>query len=200
MLVHSHPSRSALASLPKGQSRHFLTFLFESPPEITSDSERRERKRVAIERHRRSVKLKEEQEREEEERERKVEEEEEEEEEEESRFLCAGKQPSVLLWFQLLCPSVNRVISHGPRCTHDIRFSSTWGPVPLLPSLPLFPCIFLLSCFERERDAAHRAAPFARSSLFHLHGSLLPTRARGMSLEIRVLAILRQRLNALRKY
>lgn len=38
---HSHPSRSALASLPKGQPRHFLTFLFETPSEITSDSERR---------------------------------------------------------------------------------------------------------------------------------------------------------------
>lgn len=117
MLVHSHPSRSALASLPKGQPRHFLTFLFEAPPEITSDSGRGHRDastgQGAVEGER--------------ERERR---EADGRGERESRFLCAGKRPSVLLWFQLLCPSVNRVISHGPRCTHDIRSSSTWGPVP----------------------------------------------------------------------
>lgn len=137
-LVHSHPSSSALASLPKGQPRHFLTFLFEAPPEITSDSARgghressmapRNSSKSEIVRAKRR--------------------------EAESRFLCAGKRPSVLLWFQLLCPSVNRVISHGPRCTHDIRSSSTWG-LSLLRPLFSSPSSFAAAT---KRELARRTA------------------------------------------
>lgn len=74
-----------------------------------------------------------------------------------SRFLCAGKRPSVLLWFQLLSPSVNRVISHGPSVYPRYSFLLYLGPCPSSPP-----------------------APF----LFHLRGSLLPTR-HGMSSTMR---------------
>lgn len=94
-----------------------------------------------------------------------------------SRFLCPGKRPSPLLRFQLLSRSVNRVISHDPRCTHDIRSSSTWGSGPSSP-LP---------------------APLPPRFLFHLHGSLLPTRPSGMALLIPSL-FFRDFFNALRKY
>lgn len=79
-----------------------------------------------------------------------------------SRFLCAGKRPSVLLWFQLLCPSVNRVISHGPRCTHDIRSSSTWGPIPSFE-----PPSFALS-LPPPGPSPTACCTAVASSLFHL--------------------------------
>ena len=50
-----------------------------------------------------------------------------------SRFLCGGKRPSVLLWFQLLSSSVNRVISHGPTVYPRYSFLLYLGPVPFLP-------------------------------------------------------------------